>query len=297
MTSHKELIESLRKKKGLSMQEICGDYVSHSSYSRFIKTDQAMSMDKLLYILSRMDLSFREAGLFDHNIQQSNSDRVLMEEAMMSEDVDLMRETAELFDCKATRTYDSYGMMAIRLRLKMGNKAAAKQEKELLDYLFKVNNWDYKEMFLFTFIMDRMDSTVILHHINRTYQRRAAPLYLERNLNLIILLDEAHFEFLKRKEADNAQRMLRLFKELIVNRNFNNVQGHYAISNILHQVLQNNQPQDYEKLQRLYHNFSVIEGAFYTKRLQSRYLELQPIYQLPDLDWNEEGHRDPSRLV
>lgn len=297
MTSHKELIESLRKKKGLSMQEICGDYVSHSSYSRFIKTGQALSIDKLLYILNRMDLSFREAGLFDHNIQQSNSDRVLMEEALMSDDADLMRETAELFDQKATRTYDSYGMMAIRLRLKKGNDLAIKQEKELLDYLFKVNNWDYKEMFLFTFIMDRMDSTVILHHINRTYQRRAAPLYLERNLNLIILLDEAHFEFLKRREADNAQKMLELFKELIVNRNFNNVQGHYVVSNTLHQLLQHNRPQDYQKLQKLYHNFSVIQATFYTKHLQSRYLTLQPIYQLPDLDWHAGDPHDARRLL
>ena len=71
-TSHKDLIETLRKKKALSMQDICGDYVSHSSYSRFVNKGQTLAIDKLLYILRRMDLSFREAGLFDHNIQTSN---------------------------------------------------------------------------------------------------------------------------------------------------------------------------------------------------------------------------------
>lgn len=288
MTSHRELIERLRQKKALTMQEVCGDYVSHSSYSRFIKGDQALSIDKLLYILGRMDLSFREAGLFDHNIQQSNEDRILMEEAMISQDAQLLGETADLFTEKAKRSYDSYGMMAIRLRLAMSNEVGAKQEKELLDYLFSVNNWDYKEMYLFTFVIDRMESSVILHHVNRTYQRRANEFYLERNLNLIIFLEEAHFEFLKRKESENAQKVLEMFEGLIVNRNFNNVQGHYVISSALHQVLLKHRPEYFEKIERLYHNFSVINGAFYTKRLQSRYLELQPIYQLPELNWAED---------
>lgn len=60
--SHKEIIESLRKKKALSMQKICGDYISHSSYSRFMKNSQTLAIDKLVYILSRMDLSFKEAA-------------------------------------------------------------------------------------------------------------------------------------------------------------------------------------------------------------------------------------------
>ena len=44
--NHKEIIESLRKKKALSMQEICGDCISHSSYSRFVKNGQTLAIDK-----------------------------------------------------------------------------------------------------------------------------------------------------------------------------------------------------------------------------------------------------------
>lgn len=269
--SHKELIESLRKKKALSMQEICGDYISHSSYSRFIKKGQTLAIDKLLYILRQMDLSFREAGLFDHNIQRTKEDTLLMAEAMTSNDVTQMKETADLFTSKAKRTYDIYGMMAIQVRLKMGGDTAAKQEQELKDYLFKVQNWDFKEMYRFTFIMDRIDSSAILYYFNRTLRRAADPYFLERNLNLIILTDEAHFEFLKRKESIHAQKIIEQFEKLVVNRTFHSVQGYFTISQALHNALKENRPEDFQKIARLYHNFTVIEASFFAKRLKSRY--------------------------
>ena len=281
--SHKELIESLRKKKALSMQVICGDYVSHSSYSRFVKQGQTLAIDKLLYILRQMDLSFREAGLFDHNIQRTNEDTLLMMDAMTSNDVAHMKEIADLFASKAKRTYDIYGMMAIQVRLKMGGETAAKQEQDLKDYLFKVQNWDFKEMYLFTFILDRMESSVILYYLNRTFRRAADPYFLERNLNLIILTDEAHFELLKRKELSHAQNVIEQFEKLVVNRTFHSVQGYFTISQALHNAVKEKRPEDLQKIARLYHNLMFIEASFFAKRLRSRYEELQAIYQLDDL--------------
>ena len=286
--SHKELIESLRKKKALSMQVICGDYVSHSSYSRFVKQGQTLAIDKLLYILRQMDLSFREAGLFDHNIQRTNEDTLLMMDAMTSNDVAHMKEIADLFASKAKRTYDIYGMMAIQVRLKMGGDTAAKQEQDLKDYLFKVQNWDFKEMYLFTFIMDRIDSSAILYYLNRTLRRAADPYFLERNLNLIILTDEAHFELLKRKELSHAQNVIEQFEKLVVNRTFHSVQGYFTISQALHNAVKEKRPEDLQKIARLYHNLMFIEASFFAKRLRSRYEELQAIYQLDDLIWEEE---------
>ena len=286
--SHKELIESLRKKKALSMQDICGDYISHSSYSRFVKQGQTLAIDKLLYILRQMDLSFREAGLFDHNIQRTNEDTLLMMDAMTSNDVAHMKEIADLFASKAKRTYDIYGMMAIQVRLKMGGETAAKQEQDLKDYLFKVQNWDFKEMYLFTFILDRMESSVILYYLNRTFRRAADPYFLERNLNLIILTDEAHFELLKRKELSHAQNVIEQFEKLVVNRTFHSVQGYFTISQALHNAVKEKRPEDLQKIARLYHNLMFIEASFFAKRLRSRYEELQAIYQLDDLVWEEE---------
>lgn len=285
--THKELIESLRRKKALSMKDVCGNRISHSSYSRFIKNGQSLAIDKLLIILKQMDLSFREAGLFDHNIQRSNADALLMAEAMTSGNLDMMAETVDFFMSNAKRTYDIYGMMAIQIRLKMGGDVAAKQEQELKDYLFSVNSWDFKEMYLFTFILDRMDSSVIVYYINRTFQRAAAPYLLERNLNLIILMDEAHFEFLRRNEIAHAQDIMNRLESLVVNRTFHSVQGYYTISKSLHTMLEEQRPEDFQKISRLFHNFTVVEATFFAQRLQNRYQELERIYQLPKLEWLE----------
>lgn len=208
-----------------------------------------------------------------------------MAEIIAKNDIKLMGETAALFTSKAKRTYDIYGMLAIQLRLRMGGETADRQEKELKDYLFNVQNWDFKEMYLFTFIMDRMDSAVILYHVNRTYQRAADAYLLERNLNLIILIEKAHFEFLKRKETNHAQKMLDQLEVMTINRTFHSVQGHFTISQALHNVLKENRPEDFQKVERLYRNFTVIEASIYANLLQSGYQELQSIYQLPEINW------------
>lgn len=107
MNAYKDIIEDLRKKNGLSMQEICGEYIAHSSYSRFINKRQTLSAEKLIYILSQMDLSFREVGLFDQVIQTTNADKIVMAQVIHSGDATLMKQTIDLFASKSKREYDT----------------------------------------------------------------------------------------------------------------------------------------------------------------------------------------------
>lgn len=79
--------------------------------------------------------------------------------------------------------------------------------------------------------------------------------------------------------------MLEQFETLTINRTFQSVQGHLAISQALHNVLKEHRLEDFQKIERLYHNFTVIEASFFANRLESRYQELQRIYQLPDINW------------
>lgn len=175
--------------------------------------------------------------------------------------------------------------MVIQLRLKMGGETATQQIQVLTEYLFKVQNWDYKEMYLFTFIMNQIDNSVILTQVNRSFKRAADPLYLERNLNLTILLDEAHFEFLKRFELDYAQKIFNKLTSLVINKTFHTVQGFYTINQALHNLLVKGRAEDQDKIVRLHDNFIFVGADFLALRLKNRYIELQPIYSLPDIEW------------
>lgn len=283
------LVETLRKKKDLSMKDICGDYMSHSSYSRFVSKNQSLSIDRLLYILHRMDLSFREAGLFDHNIQATQADNVLMSQVLLRKNQEEMAKLAEEFQLKSNRDYDIYGMMAIQVNLEMGGETRAKQIKALKDYLFHVNDWDYKEMYLFSFILHQSSSTVIMSIINRLYKRAAEPLYLEHNLNLIILIAKAHLEYLKRQELDCAKTLLEKLNNLTVNKTFHTIQAYATINQALHQYVSQRIDIDYQKIKRLHRNFKEFDSPFLANRLQENYSHLKQIYDLPSLEDEENG--------
>jgi len=279
------LVEEFRQKKGLTMQEICGDVISHSSYSRFINKNQALSADKLLYIIDQMDLSFREVGMFDQIIHLTNADKVRMAKTIDSGDSRAMAQLADDFTKKSQREYDTYGMMSIRLKLKMGDKVAQQQTEKLRKYLFQVDHWDYKEMYLFTLIINQMPTSLIQMVVKHTYSRAAAPLYLERNLNLTILLDEAHFEFLKRREFGQAQETLEQLTGLVVNKTFQTVVAFHAISQTLHQSVMKTEPEIINKILRLYRNFLDVQSDYLAIRIKTRYEELKNIYDLPEIAW------------
>lgn len=283
LTTKQSVVEELRKRKGFSMSEICGDYVSHSSYSRFINHQQLMSIDKLMYILKQMDLSFREATLFDHVIQAANEDWLLMERLLKEGELAEMAATVELFEAASYREYDAYGMMAIQIRLKMGGEVADKQIASLKKYLFQVHNWTYKEMYLFTFILDKVSTQIILLRVRRAFQRAADPYYLERNLNLIILLEAAHLELLKRQELTAAQETFDKLDQLYVNKAYVGQQAFRAINRLIHELVTDEKPDTLTRLEALYHNFLLCEADFLALRLKSRYTALQAVYQLPDL--------------
>ena len=285
LKDYSSLIEEYRMKNGLSMQDICGDYISHSSYSRFINKNQTISADKLIYMINRLDLNFREVGLFDQVIFLTNEDKVRMARVLDSGDLQAMADLADEFSSISKREYDTHGMMAIRIRLKIGGEVASQQVKKLYDYLSKVEQWDYKEMYLFTFIIDKVESSIIQMVVKRVYNRAADPLYLERNLNLTILLDEAHFEFLRRGEFEQAQQVLQQLSDLVINKSFQTVFGHYSISQALHQYLVKSNPENFNKISRLYRNLKNVQSDFLAIRLKNRYDELKTIHDLNEIEW------------
>ena len=138
---------------------------------------------------------------------------------------------------------------------------------------------------MFTFILQQMESSFILTQVNRVYKRAAGPLYLERNLNLTILLDEAHFEMLKRGQQNQAQDMFDKLTSLVINKTFHTVQGFYTINQSLHHLVVEGQVEDYDKKVRLQRNFTNMGAEFLARRLQMRYEELKPVYDLPEIEW------------
>lgn len=269
------------------MQAICGDFISHASYSRFKNKSQVLSINKMLYIMHQLDLSFREGTLFNLDAQTVNEDKILMSDVLQIGDVEEMSRVATYFDSKVIEEYDAYALLSIQLRLKIGGEIEQKQINDLKHYLFSIDNWSHREMYLFSFILYQSESVVIEATINRLYEKAAPPFYLERNLNLIILIGAAHLEILNRQEFRTAEALIRKLEALAVHKKFHTVQAFVSINRILHSFAIKKQTEDYQKICRIHRNFKNYDLNYLAQRLERHYIKLQKVYNLPLINWKD----------
>lgn len=279
------MIESLRVQQGLSVRELCGNKLSHSSYSRFIHKDQALSADKLIYLLKRLELNEFELLQVGKIISSSYDEYMSMEEKIQINDLAVMERVATEFARQSSLKYDYFALKAIQIRLQMGETFADQQIQKIKEHIFQVQRWGYKEIQLYTLVLQHNRSSVILASINKVYSYAANPLYLEKNLDLIRLLDTAHYEFMKRSDTRYAKDTIEKLESLMVNQTILQVHAFYAITSSLNAAVFHGREKDYARIIRLYNNYQRFDMTFFARRLRRRYDELQPIHNLSKLKW------------
>lgn len=285
--NYKNLIESLRHKQAISVRELCGTQVSHSSYSRFIHKNQALSANKLIYLLKQLELNRREILQFDQPISSTYEEYIRLDDAIQSKDLKEMERVAAEFDRQSSLSYDYFALMAIQIRLQMGEIVEGQQIQKIKEHIFQIQDWGYKEIQLYTLILYQNRSSVILSVINKLYSQAANPLYLEKNFDLIQLLDTAHYEFLKRSDTRYAKDIIKKMTSLMINQTPLPVHAFYAINRSLNVVVFQARAEDYARILRLYRNYQGFEMAFLARRLRSRYEELATIHGLKKLKWED----------
>ena len=74
-----EIIEFVRKQKGISVAELCGKEVSRSVYKRFVKNQADTTVSKFSYFLQKLNLGYDELRIFDYPPEVANMDRMMKE--------------------------------------------------------------------------------------------------------------------------------------------------------------------------------------------------------------------------
>ena len=74
-----EIIEFVRKQKGISVAELCGKEVSRSVYERFVKNQADTTVSKFSYFLQKLNLGYDELRIFDYPPEVANMDRMMKE--------------------------------------------------------------------------------------------------------------------------------------------------------------------------------------------------------------------------
>ena len=92
-----EIVDRVRRQKGISINEVCGDEVSRSVYERFVKNKADTTVTKFTYFLQRINLDYDELKIFNYP-KETNIIQRMMEEmivAFMSRDTEELQRIAD----------------------------------------------------------------------------------------------------------------------------------------------------------------------------------------------------------
>lgn len=149
-----EIVERVRKQKGISISEICGTEVSRSVYDRFVKNEADTTVSKLTYLLNRINLDYDELKIFNYPENVNDIGRIMKEiqTAFLCKDVDELLRIAEF--CKlqddqiTTREQNMISLCELLIARLQGEKVNIKKSN-IYQYLINAQTWTHYELVLF----------------------------------------------------------------------------------------------------------------------------------------------------
>lgn len=149
-----EIVDRVRRQKGISINEVCGDEVSRSVYERFVKNTADTTVTKFTYFLQRINLDYDELKIFNYP-KETNIIQRMMEEmivAFMSRDTeelqriaDFCRDKESMLSKREEHLISLCEMMVARLN----NEQVDVQNSSVYQYLINTQTWTRYELVLF----------------------------------------------------------------------------------------------------------------------------------------------------
>ncbi|WP_165005099.1 MULTISPECIES: Rgg/GadR/MutR family transcriptional regulator [unclassified Enterococcus] len=160
-----EIIEYVRKQKGMSVAELCGEEVSRSVYERFVKNHADTTVSKLTYFLQRLNMGYEELRIFNYPPDTSSRKQMMkeMDLAFMSRDTNELQRIIELCEAKENMTQKEKHLVSLckLLIARLMQEEIDVTEYEVYQYLIDAQTWTHYELILFNNCMYAFDPIFI----------------------------------------------------------------------------------------------------------------------------------------
>ena len=211
-------IEYLRKSKGLSIGDVCGNEISRQTYYRIVHNQIDTSISKFEIILKNLNISFDEFFFICNDFNQNKIFTDLKKlkmyfEAHNLKAIETLKNEYCILKNQSPKNLHMFCLICI-LSDRLTNSNHSEQQAILKQYLINVESWTHYEivlfnncMFLFSndFITSVLDKT--LHNLSnysslRVYGDEAFRLMI----NVLML-------FIHRNELDKAENIIKKLQQ------------------------------------------------------------------------------------
>lgn len=225
MVPYGAYIKQLRKSKSMTQKELARGIVSEHFLSEFERGHTKISMDHLMLLLERMNISLEEFAVYlvpDVKTQEEFFDVLL--QAVSYEDLYLLEKIRSEQEALYQKSYNvRYRHREILVKAYINQLAHVAQSKEELrlirDYLFNVDDWGYYELELFKQSSPFLSSSVLHKFVPQL--RKKGHLYLSSRLyaeSIGMILLEVAYADLQQNHVRDALDSIKLLEELLEKR-------------------------------------------------------------------------------
>lgn len=149
-----EIVERVRKQKGITISEICGEEVSRCVYDRFVKNEADTTVSKLTYFLDRINLDYDELKIFNYpdNVNAVSHMMKEIQTAFLSKDTEELQRIAEFCRVKQSnpsKREENLMNLCDLLTARLRGDAIDVEESNVYQYLINTHTWTHYELILF----------------------------------------------------------------------------------------------------------------------------------------------------
>ena len=152
------IIEQVRKNKGLTIKEVCGEQISRSVYNRFVNNKADTSTSNLTYLLRQLNLEYDELKNYNYPNETNQLQQIslMIRQAFERKDIDSLKRIRLMCLRDTGINKNKFKHLSNICELIIGrltNENVDVQKMEAFNYLMAVQSWTHYELVLFNNMM------------------------------------------------------------------------------------------------------------------------------------------------
>lgn len=203
-----ETFHKIRKQFGISLSELSSIGIQKSTLSNFERGKSMMTFDKVVLTLQYMGVSLEDFENFLNRYYALDPLFLLdqVQEVVISNQSEKLNKLLDI----AEQEGHHYIALAIKQLL---NKVSKKEVEEIVDYLYQIEVWSYKELCIFYLVIETLNSSDIIYLL-RNFFKNNHGLFNSKKYqayvgqlccNAIVLLSDRCFKEEAKELLDNVK--------------------------------------------------------------------------------------------
>ncbi|MDN6290805.1 MAG: helix-turn-helix domain-containing protein [Tetragenococcus koreensis] len=205
----------LRKERGFTLKEMSEDIISYSYLSKFEKGEAQISLHNFIQLARRLNMTVDEILYFSktktiNNLAFFQKVSIAHSKSDLSVLKNYLHDEQKLFE-KTNIDYHKYNAIMLAVTIKDIDESFSVEEYDpniLVDYLLSCYFWSTYEINLFGNVLAIFSKDLLIVLLKETEKRITEYRVMNKNYcDLIRLIENACIILLRRKEAEQAQRL------------------------------------------------------------------------------------------